>query len=161
RAPGRRHRPAAGRLPRGADPALPGRAAAPGRRPPHGPHPRQRQKPLGTGAGEVTPLTGGRVVNPPDTDPTGDFVTPAGSEPGGSGEAEDPRVTRAVEEYLAAVRAGRRPERQAFLADHAEVAGELAECLEGLEFIQAAAPRFQCQAWGVAVPPDAGAPDPS
>src|SRR5262249_32885555 len=54
-------------------------------------------------------------------------------------ESDDPRVTRAVEEYLNALKDGRRPERGAFLARHPEIAGVLAECLDGLEFIRAAA----------------------
>src|SRR5262245_15776697 len=70
----------------------------------------------------------------------------AGSESGPSQEAaprpEDPRILRAVEEYLAAQQAGDRLDRQAFLARHADIAGPLAECLEGLEFIQAAAPQL-------------------
>jgi serine/threonine protein kinase len=82
-------------------------------------------------------------VNPPDTDATGDFVTPADSKSSRIGESEDPRVTRALEEYLAAVRSGRRPERRAFLAGHADIAEELADCMEGLEFIQSAAPHLQ------------------
>jgi serine/threonine protein kinase len=57
--------------------------------------------------------------------------------------SEDPRVPRAVEEYLAAQRNGRRPERQEFLARHAEIASALADCLDGLEFIQAAAPQLR------------------
>src|SRR5262245_43028760 len=61
---------------------------------------------------------------------------------------EDPRVALAVEEYLAAERAGRRPNRDQFLARHPEIAGELAECLEGLAFIQGAAPRLQRLAVG-------------
>jgi WD40 repeat protein/serine/threonine protein kinase len=56
---------------------------------------------------------------------------------------DDPRVLRAVEEYLEEVRAGRRPGRSEFLARHADVAGPLAECLDGLEFIQAAAPQLK------------------
>jgi serine/threonine protein kinase/Flp pilus assembly protein TadD len=56
--------------------------------------------------------------------------------------AEDPRVIAALEEYLAALEAGRRPDRREFLARYAEVAGALAECLAGLEFVQAAAPQL-------------------
>ncbi len=56
---------------------------------------------------------------------------------------EDPRVIAAVEEYLAALEAGGRPDRGAFLARHAAIAGPLAECLDGLDFVQSAAPRLQ------------------
>jgi hypothetical protein len=55
---------------------------------------------------------------------------------------EEVRVLRAVEEYAAAVRAGRRPQRQEFLARHAEIAGPLAKCLDGLEFVYTAAPEL-------------------
>jgi hypothetical protein len=54
--------------------------------------------------------------------------------------AQDERVTRAVEEYLAAWETGRRPNRQEFLAQHADIADALAECLDGLDFIRSAAP---------------------
>ena len=52
---------------------------------------------------------------------------------------DDPRVLRAVEEYLAARLAGAVPDRQAFLARHAAIADALADCLDGLDFIQQAA----------------------
>jgi serine/threonine protein kinase/Tfp pilus assembly protein PilF len=44
-----------------------------------------------------------------------------------------------VEEYAAALDGGSRPDRQAFLARHPALAAELAECLDGLEFVAAAA----------------------
>jgi serine/threonine protein kinase/Tfp pilus assembly protein PilF len=56
---------------------------------------------------------------------------------------EDPRVTKALEEYLAALEAGRPPNRQDFLARHGDIAAALARCLEGLEFLQAAAPQVR------------------
>jgi serine/threonine protein kinase len=46
---------------------------------------------------------------------------------------DDPRVVAALDEYVAALEAGHRPDRQAFLARHAAVAAALAECLEGVE----------------------------
>jgi serine/threonine protein kinase/Flp pilus assembly protein TadD len=52
-------------------------------------------------------------------------------------------VIRAVQEYLAELDAGRRPDRQTFVADHAEIAAVLEECLDGLEFLRQAAPRLQ------------------
>ncbi|HEV3261650.1 MAG TPA: protein kinase [Gemmataceae bacterium] len=58
------------------------------------------------------------------------------SEPAGT--LDDPRVMRAVEEYLAVREAGGKPDRQEFLARNAEIAEALAECLEGLEYIQQA-----------------------
>jgi serine/threonine protein kinase/Flp pilus assembly protein TadD len=67
--------------------------------------------------------------------------------PEGAAEAspapDDPRVTRVVEEYLAALEAGQPPDRHEFLARYAEIAGELGRCLEGLDFIQAAAPQVR------------------
>jgi hypothetical protein len=57
------------------------------------------------------------------------------------GEVEA-RVLRAVEEYNAAINAGQKPNRQEFLARHAAIAGPLAKCLDGLEFVNAAAPEL-------------------
>src|SRR5712691_6879889 len=51
---------------------------------------------------------------------------------------DDPRVIRALEEYLAALESGHRPDRQEFLAGHAAIAQVLAGCLDGLEFMQTA-----------------------
>jgi serine/threonine protein kinase/WD40 repeat protein/tetratricopeptide (TPR) repeat protein len=55
---------------------------------------------------------------------------------------DDPRVVQALEEYLAALEAGPRPDRQAFLARHGEIAAALGRALDGLEFIRTAAPQF-------------------
>ncbi|MCI0463948.1 MAG: serine/threonine-protein kinase, partial [Gemmataceae bacterium] len=52
---------------------------------------------------------------------------------------EDPRVIRAVREYLAALEAGERPDRRAFEARYPEIAPALAGCLEALEFVRSAA----------------------
>ncbi len=57
-------------------------------------------------------------------------------------QLEDPRVLQAVEEYLAAHQAGRGPPRHEYLARYPEIAAILADCLDGLEFIQAAAPHL-------------------
>ncbi|HEY7329695.1 MAG TPA: serine/threonine-protein kinase [Gemmataceae bacterium] len=48
-------------------------------------------------------------------------------------ELEDPRVVEALDEYLAALEAEQKPDRQAFLARHADIAGALAHCLEGMD----------------------------
>jgi serine/threonine protein kinase len=53
--------------------------------------------------------------------------------------ADDPRVVRAVQGYLAALEAGEPLDRQTYIAQHPEIAAELAECLAGLDFIHAAA----------------------
>jgi serine/threonine protein kinase/tetratricopeptide (TPR) repeat protein len=71
--------------------------------------------------------------------PTTDSVSvpPTASEAAevGSVSLDDPRVVRAVEEYTAALEAGLAPERDAFLAQHPDIAGPLAECLAGLDFV--------------------------
>jgi WD40 repeat protein/tRNA A-37 threonylcarbamoyl transferase component Bud32 len=51
---------------------------------------------------------------------------------------------RAIQEYLNALKMGQKPDRQEVLARHPDIASELAECLDGLEFIQGAAPQLQC-----------------
>jgi eukaryotic-like serine/threonine-protein kinase len=70
--------------------------------------------------------------------PQPETVEPPG--PGGafSPELDDPRVVVALEEYLAALEAGQKPNRQAFLARHADVAEALAECLDGMEVLHVA-----------------------
>ncbi len=47
-----------------------------------------------------------------------------------------------MEEYCSALHAGQRPDRQTFLASHADIAEALAKCLDGLEFVCTAAPRL-------------------
>ncbi|HEV3256885.1 MAG TPA: protein kinase [Gemmataceae bacterium] len=59
-----------------------------------------------------------------------------------AGLPDDPRVIAALEEYLTALRAGQRPNRPEFVARHPDIAGALAECLDGLEFVHAAAPEL-------------------
>ncbi len=54
--------------------------------------------------------------------------------------AEDDRLIAAMHEYLTALEAGQKPDRAALLARHASVAEELADCLEGLEFVHAVGP---------------------
>jgi hypothetical protein len=51
---------------------------------------------------------------------------------------DDPRLVAAMREYLAAAEAGRPPARQEFLAQHAAIAAELSDCLDGLELVHAA-----------------------
>src|SRR5207249_2498530 len=53
---------------------------------------------------------------------------------------DDPRVIQAVREYLAALEAGKKPDRLPFLGRFSEIAGPLAECLDALEFMHAASP---------------------
>jgi serine/threonine protein kinase len=55
-----------------------------------------------------------------------------------AGQFEDPRVVEALDEYLAALEAGQKPNRQEFLSRHAAIADALAECLEGMEALHQA-----------------------
>ena len=55
-------------------------------------------------------------------------------------EIDSPDVVAAVAEYQAAVAAGRRPGRAEFLARYPDIADELADCLDGLDFLSTAAP---------------------
>src|SRR5690348_11554930 len=70
------------------------------------------------------------------------------------GDADDPRLVDALRQYQAALDAGTRPIRRDFLARYPEIAGELAECLDGLEFLRCAAPRLQPPSAGPAFPLD-------
>jgi eukaryotic-like serine/threonine-protein kinase len=58
----------------------------------------------------------------------------AGDGPG----LDDPALLAAVEEYLSALEAGRRPDRREFLARHAPLASVLAGYLDALHFVQEA-----------------------
>jgi hypothetical protein len=49
--------------------------------------------------------------------------------------ADDPRVVRALEEYIAAMESGAPPPRDEFLKRHADVAAVLGDCLFGLEMV--------------------------
>src|SRR5690242_8947193 len=51
---------------------------------------------------------------------------------------DDPRVIAALDEYLAALETGQRPDREEFLTRHAAVAAPLAECLDGMEALHEA-----------------------
>src|SRR5215831_12690461 len=75
-----------------------------------------------------------RPVGPPE-------AAPAPAAPSESAlNLEDPRVIRAVQEYLAALEAGNKPDRRAFLARRPEIAEALAGCLDALEFVHTAVP---------------------
>ncbi len=65
--------------------------------------------------------------------------TTTGRSAGPGSSSGDPRIVAAIEEYLAAARGGDPPGRSEFLARHAEIAGELADCLDGLDFVREAA----------------------
>ena len=55
---------------------------------------------------------------------------------------DDPRVVKALEEYLAACERGERPDRRAFLDAHGAIAPVLAQCLSSLVCLQAAVRHF-------------------
>jgi serine/threonine protein kinase/Tfp pilus assembly protein PilF len=71
---------------------------------------------------------------------------------------DDPRVLRAVEEYLAAREAGAAPDRPQFLAQHADIADSLARCLDGLDFIHQAVAPLRTAVGEAAMAADASAP---
>ncbi len=78
--------------------------------------------------------------------------TPMDAEP----SLDDPRLVRAVQEYLSAMEAGLRPSREEFLARYPDLADSLEDCLEALEFVHAVGPRLD-----EPTPPPAGAAPPA
>lgn len=56
---------------------------------------------------------------------------------------EDPRVIRRLQEYRKGLEAGKKPDRQALLAEFPEIADEVRECLAGLDFICEVADEFR------------------
>jgi tetratricopeptide (TPR) repeat protein/serine/threonine protein kinase len=82
------------------------------------------------------------------------IAPPEGSEAGKGLSLEDPRVIRAVEEYLAALEGGCRLDRAEFLARYPGINRELAECLDALEFVRSAAPGVCAPVAGGPVAPD-------
>src|SRR5262245_49937994 len=81
---------------------------------------------------------------------------PTGPDSGASADAapslDDPRAVRAVQEYFAELEAVRRPDLAEFLGRHPAIAAALAECLDALEFVHAAARSLHAGG----APPDAG-----
>src|SRR5262249_39127596 len=131
RPPGRRPRPAARGLSRGHHPAPPGGPdlRAGGRA--HGPVGGQRGQTVGAGPGPVAACPARGLMKQAESQSPPSAAPPA-----------DERVIRAMHEYLAALEAGARPDRAEFLAAHPDIAEELADCLEGLEFVHAVGPRL-------------------
>jgi serine/threonine protein kinase/tetratricopeptide (TPR) repeat protein len=66
-------------------------------------------------------------------------AVPGSSRAGADQSGDDSRLARAVQEYRELLRAGQRPDRREFLSRYPEVAGELADCLSGLDFLHGAA----------------------
>jgi len=56
---------------------------------------------------------------------------------------EDPRLLEAVQEYMTAVEAGRRPSQQELRAKYPEIADELSQCIQGLAFVNSAAAQIK------------------
>lgn len=75
---------------------------------------------------------------PPELEKVDQPAATAGKE--SSLPLDDPRVVQAVREYLAALEAGKKPDRLSFLGRFPDIAGPLAECLDALEFMHAASP---------------------
>src|SRR5262249_15599370 len=71
------------------------------------------------------PVRGERIMNPMTEDSL----------------QEDPRVMQIAREYLAELEAGRAPDRGAFLARCPELAGEVAERLDGIDMVHGAGRR--------------------
>src|SRR5262249_2828172 len=91
---------------------------------------------MAAGPGSVAPCGGRGAVKP-----TQDVrQAPDAAEPG---RPDDPRVVPAVEEYLGAQQAGHGWGGVAVLSRHPEIAAALADCLDGLEFIQTATPQLR------------------
>ena len=76
----------------------------------------------------------------------GTLTPPAGTPSLPPPPLADPRLLRALEEFSAALKAGHKPDRLEYQARYPEVAAELAECLEALEFVRGATPLFQAPA---------------
>jgi serine/threonine protein kinase len=55
-------------------------------------------------------------------------------------DPDTPELVAALREYQTALAAGARPDREEFLARYPEVADELADCIDGLDFLHTAAP---------------------
>jgi hypothetical protein len=62
---------------------------------------------------------------------------------GDSLDAFDSRLTQALEEYRELLKRSETPDRDTFLDRYPEIAAELAECLDGLEFVHSAAPELR------------------
>src|SRR5262249_47305726 len=81
-------------------------------------------------------------MNPTESDRPGAVAPPQSGPTGPSGALEDRRVVGAMEEYQAALEAGREPDPQEFLDRHPDLAPVLAECLEGIAFVHQIGPRL-------------------
>lgn len=53
---------------------------------------------------------------------------------------DDPRILQASREYLAELEAGNKPDRQSYLTQFPELAGQLSECFDGIDLAQSLRP---------------------
>jgi serine/threonine protein kinase/WD40 repeat protein len=82
-------------------------------------------------------------MNPTTRNATAALLPPTEGARNDSGSSfDDPRVVLAVQEYLALLESGRKPNRSEFLACYPDIAAPLADCLAGLELLQAIAPEL-------------------
>ncbi|HEX3152652.1 MAG TPA: serine/threonine-protein kinase [Gemmataceae bacterium] len=58
-------------------------------------------------------------------------------------DLDDPRVFQAVQEYMAALEAGKRLDKSAFLNQHKDIALALAECIAGLDLVHTAGSKLR------------------
>jgi WD40 repeat protein/serine/threonine protein kinase len=82
--------------------------------------------------------------------PTESYRTASADLNGVDSGPDEPRVLQAVEEYMAALEAGRAPDRDEFLTRHASIAGRLGDYLDGLELIARAGPQAATEAGDLA-----------
>src|SRR5262245_40499872 len=138
---GRRPRGPARRLPRSDHPPTDPGPTVPRSLPPHGPLGRQREEPVGPRPGPAPTPNGGPTMTSNDADARDGGASDPGLASGSSSSvAGEGSLAATLEEFLDLVKSGRRPARDEFLDRHGSRSGELADCLDGLEFILSAAP---------------------
>jgi eukaryotic-like serine/threonine-protein kinase len=89
----------------------------------------------------------------PDPDATALHASSRNGAGCSSNAGDDPQLSGPLEEYLAALEAGDRPDRQAFLARYSELATKLAPLLDGLDFVHHVAPQLRAPSSGQSAAP--------
>src|SRR5262249_40423811 len=140
RPPGRCPQGAAERLRRGHRAAAHGRTELSRRGAADGAQPGQGSETLGAGAGALAASVGSRCMNPIHEVPATVARSPRAALPPPAVCKDDSRVYLAVQEYLALLEAGQKPDRAEFAARYPDIAAALDDCLAGLDFVQAVAP---------------------
>lgn len=79
------------------------------------------------------------------TDPRRESASPSGRHAQPKGSFDHGALNAILEEYLAQLEAGNLPDRDELIARHPEIADELDECLNGLEFVFRIAPQVHQQ----------------